>query len=155
MVSEYVQARYPDAERVLLQVRLGSPPAELQAQTLSADESAALRVWSRWADAVVELEDRVVLVEAKIRPKMGPLEALLLYEVLLPNTPDLELRGRRVEKRFVYAVEDPVLNLIARQLGILPELYVPAWLRQYLAILPPRERRAPTSGLKELQDVIR
>ena len=150
MAAEYVAARFPDAVAARLNVRLGAAPLELQGETLTASEAGALRVWSRWADAVVELEDRVVLIETKIRPKLGPLEALLLYEVLLPSTPGFSLGGRSIEKRFVYAVEDPVLVYIARILGIIPEKYEPAWLREYLSILPPRERRAPLAGQKEM-----
>ena len=150
MVAEYVARTFPDAQAARMQVRLGAAPLELQGATLSDSEAGALRVWSRWADAVVEYPDRVILVEAKIRPKMGPIEGLLLYELLLPNTPGLELRGRRVEKRFVYAVEDPVLVYIARQLGMQCELYEPPWLRDYLALMPPRERRAPLAGQREV-----
>ena len=151
MVAEYVAQAYPDAQAARFNVRLGTAPIADETLQLSSDEAAGLRVWSRWADAVVELEDRVVLVEAKIRPKMGPLEALLLYRVLLPSTPDLQLRGRKVEMRFVYAVEDPVLNMIARELGIQVEKFEPSWLRDYLSILSPRERRAPLAGQKEVQ----
>ncbi len=152
MVAEYVTRTFPDAQAKRYQVRLGAAPLELQGAKLTDSEAGALRVWSRWADAIVEYQDRVILIEAKIRPKMGPLEALLLYRVLLPSTPGLELGDRKVELRYVYAVEDPVLNMIARELGIAVDHYEPAWLRDYLSLMAPRERRAPPAGQREIRD---
>ncbi len=143
LVSQYVARTFPDATRVRTRVRLGSTPIEPGEIALTPEDAGALRVWTRWADAVVEYRDRVIIIEAKIVPKVGPLEALLEYRALAPQTPDLELRGRRVELLFLYAVEDPVLVQIARDLGIRATQFAPPWVAEYLGILSGRERRPP------------
>lgn len=146
MVSEFMRLNFPDDEH-LTRVRVGPLVSQGSGMDLSEDEVAILQVHNRWADGIAILKDRVILVEAKIRPRMGPLEGLLLYSRLLPLTPELaHIRTLPIEKWFVYAIEDPVLNSIARDLGIRTVKYTPPWLPGYLKILQPRERRASSSG---------
>jgi hypothetical protein len=130
-----------------IRVRLGVPHPELLFHGITAEELRMLRVWQRWADAVVALPDKLILIEAKIRPRMGPLEALQVYSRLLQEDPSYTPEQKRnIEKWFVYAVEDPVLNGLAREMGIVPIRYEWRGLEGYLKLLAARERRAPLSA---------
>lgn len=142
MVAEYVAKKYP-REQAMFRVRLGSIPTAITHEGMTEQELSLLRVWNRWADAVVIEGKTMHIIEAKIRPKLGPLEQLELYGRLLKNTPELSMYSDyTVQKHFVYAVEDPVLNVMARERGILAEQFIPSWLPDYLNLLSRRERRA-------------
>jgi len=145
MVSEFLAkhySQYPTKTRV----RLGSISPALKPELLSGGELRALGVWRRWADAIVFLPDRLILIEAAIRPNPGDISQLELYEHLLPKTPEFaEYKGRKVEKMLLYALEDPVIVHIAREKGIKVVYFHPSWIDDYLKILYPRERRAPLS----------
>ena len=149
LVSEYVVKNYPNRP-ARFQVRLGSVHPSLRHKDMSEQELSLLRVWNRYADCIVLDGKKAIIIEGKIRPKLGPLEQLMLYEELYPHTPEYnEQRGYEIEKRFVYAVEDPVLNKIARSSGIIPQQFAPDWVPEYLSILSHRERRAPIQEVFE------
>lgn len=143
MVSEWARKAYPGAY-TLTRVRLGLPHPELIWPELGEAELDLLRVYSRWCDALILTDREAVLVEGKIRPRIGPTEALELYERLFRTDPAY----RRwwplpIRKVFLYAIEDPVLIRMAREKGIACIQYQPDWLPRYLEILSARERRAP------------
>ena len=117
-------------------VRLGFPASQLLFEGMTAEDLALLRVWQRWADAVVALPDKLILIEAKIRPRLGPLEALQVYGRLLEGDPTYTpLQRKKIEKWFIYAIEDPVLNALAREMGITPIHFSWKGLPAYLRIL--------------------
>ena len=98
--------------------------------------------WRRWADAIILEDDKVTLVESAIRPEVGKIAQLELYERLIPFTPELApWHGLPILKVLLYAIEDPAANLMAREKGILCIEYKPSWLPSYMDILQPRERR--------------
>jgi len=143
LVSEYLAANYADYT-TQTRVRLGSVHSDLHPEKLSPAELRAVGVWRRWADAIVVMPDRLILIEAAIRPNPGDISQLELYEHLLPKTPELaEHSGKRIEKVLLYALEDPVIVAMARERGIRVVYFRPAWVEEYLAILYPRERRSP------------
>jgi hypothetical protein len=146
MLSEWLAKEYPQYE-YRMRVRLGTYPIERDeaGRYLPDAEMRMLGVWRRWADAIVFLPDRLVLVEAAIRPSPGKLAQLELYKELIPHTPELaEFRDFPIEMVLVYAIEDPVLIKLAREKNIRCVHYIPKWLPAYLEILYPRERRAPS-----------
>lgn len=99
---------------------------------------------------MVILPDRLLLIEAAIRPNPGKLSQLELYAMLVPHTPELaKYRHLDVELVLLYAIEDPALILLARRKGITTIYYRPEWLDSYLELLQPRERRGPRIGLPE------
>jgi hypothetical protein len=149
MVAEALQKFFPGLP-ASTRVRLGMPHPELIFEDLSPEEIAMLRVWNRWADAVVFAPDRTYIIEGKIRPRLGPTEALELYTRLFLNTEEYRDRWKLpVEKVFIYAVEDPVLVNMAREKGIRTIQYQPSWLPDYLRLLAPRERRASLTFVPE------
>jgi len=141
MVAEWLSKAYPQA-RTMTRVRLGAPKPAIPRPDLSPEELAMIGQWRRWADAVVLEQDRVILVEASIRPDPGKISQLELYALLFPQTPELAAWAKLpLTLMLLYAIEDPATIYLARQKGILCVQYRPDWLDDYLAILYPRERR--------------
>lgn len=147
MVVEWLMQFYPgDAWKT--RVRLGAPKSSTPRADMTPEERAMVGVWRRWADALIFLPDRLILVEAAIRSQPGKISQLELYRLLLPKTPELaEHMHKPIELVLLYAIEDPAVVLLARSKGIRCILFKPMWLDDYLALLQPRERRAPRSGL--------
>jgi len=143
MVAEFLAQEYPDAA-YLSHVRLGRIQPRLEGTYISDEEARMLGVFRRWADAIVLLPDRLVLIEAAIRPEPGDISRLELYERLIPNTPELQEHvGKPIEKILLYAMPDDLLLTMAREHGIIVRYFRPPWIEGYLAELYPRERRAP------------
>lgn len=147
MISEWLAQEYPDWP-YQTQVRLGQIQPRLDGQFVSEEERRMLGVWRRWADAIVYMPDRLILIEAAIRPDPGDISKLELYERLIPNTPELqEHSGKVVEKVLLYCLPDELLNTLAREHGIRVVYFRPDWVEDYLKELFPRERRAPHTPL--------
>jgi len=92
----------------------------------------------------VIMPDRLILIEAKIRPNPGVISQLELYEHLLPFTPELaEHKRKPIEKVLLCAINDPVVTSMARNRGIKVVQFRPPWVDEYMKIIFPRERRAP------------
>jgi hypothetical protein len=143
LVAEWAVKTYPGTD-IRFRVSLGSLTAALDVTGLTAAELRLLGHSRRWVDCMIVEPGVVHLVEGKIRLSPGGLEQLELYRRLFPLTPELEsLRSRAVELHLVFAVEDPVLSAIARDRGVRVHVYHPPWVDEYLALLSPRERRAP------------
>ena len=145
LVSEYLAYRYGEYES-RTHVHLGSLPARLGGRFAKEEDERLLGVFKRWADALVFMPDRVVLIEGKILPQPGVISQLLLYEELIPKTPELaEHKDKPIEKQLVCAIEDPLISELARRSGIGVIIYRPAWIDDYLRIVHPWER---TPGLE-------
>jgi len=143
MVSEYLAKHYPNYP-TKTRVRVGSIHPDLKPGTLSEAEQRMVGVFRRWADAVVFMPNKLILIEAAIRPNPGKISQLELYEHLLPKTPELaEHKRKPIEKVLLFAIEDPVVVSLAREKGIKAVYFRPRWIDEYLEVLYPRERRAP------------
>ena len=145
LVSEFVARFYPDHES-RTHVHLGSTPPRFRGRYASAPEERLVGVFRRWADALVFLPDRIVLIEAKILPQPGVLSQLSLYAELIPKTPELQEHwSKPVEKVLVCAIEDPLISELARREGVRVVIFRPRWITNYLKIVHPWER---TPGLE-------
>jgi len=141
MVTEYLTREYPRTFWAT-RVRLGSPHPELLMPVLSEEERRMIGVWRRWADAVIVQKDKVIILEAAIRPDPGDVSKLELYSRLLPVTPEYrQYKDRPIEMILLYAIEDPATILLARERGIRCIEYKPDWLSSYVALLTKRESR--------------
>jgi len=142
MVSEFLAKHYSDYP-TRTRVRVGSIHPDLKPEELTDAEKRMVGVFRRWADAIVFMPGRLLLIEAAIRPSPGDISQLELYERLLPMTPELaEHKGKLIEKMLVWAIEDPPIAVMARERGIRVVYFHPKWIDDYLKILYPRERRA-------------
>jgi len=147
LLSEFLAEHYQGVE-YRTRIRLGKIQPRLDGKYITEEERLNLGTFRRWADALVILPDRLILIEAKIRPQPGVISQLQLYKRLLPNTPELQrFRDRPLEMLLVYAIRDDLLISMAREEGIRCIQYRPAWVDEYLKELYPRERRATRSGL--------
>jgi len=152
LVSEFL-AKYYGEYPYRTRVRLGSIHPELSPDQLSESERRMVGVFRRWADAIVFMPDRLVLIEAAIRPSPGDISQLELYKHLLPHTPELaEHAGKPIELLLVYAIEDPLIVSLARNRGIRVQYFKPDWVDDYLRILYPRERRAPLTHPEDITE---
>jgi len=145
MISEWVARTFPDV-RWQTNVRLGPAAPRNAHGQYTREELTLLGVWRRRIDAIVFLDDRLVLVEAVLRSNPGKLSILELYARLVPQTPELsEFSALPVQKVLLYVVEDPVVNMIARERDIVPVQYVPTFFPAWFDTLRPRDKRAPRS----------
>ena len=149
LVSEYVAWRYGEYES-RTHVHLGSIPARFKGKFAKDETAGPLTPLLRWADALVFMPDKVVLIEGKILPQPGVISQLLLYEELIPKTPELgEHRTKPIEKQLVCAIEDPMISELARRSGILVVIFRKPWIDEYLKIVHPWEK---TPGLESPED---
>ena len=147
LVSEFVAEFYGDYES-RTHVHLGSTPARFKGMYAKEENGRLLGVFRRWADALVFMPDRLVLIEGKILPQPGVLSQLKLYEELIPKTPELsEHRSKPIEKILICAIEDPLISELARREGVRVIIYRPKWIDTYLEIIHPWEK---TPGLGTL-----
>ena len=147
LVAEYIARFYPEHES-RTHVHLGKVQPRLRGKYLDENAERMIGLFRRWADAVVLLPDRIVLIEAKILPQPGVLSQLELYARLLPKTPELaDHKHKPIERVLVCAINDPEITAMAREQGVKVVTFKPAWLNGYLKILYPRERTPSQSEL--------
>lgn len=137
LVSEFC-ARYYEGHRVLTHVHLGSMPPRLRGKYALAEEEKMAGVWRRWADALIIMSDKVVIIEGKIKPEPGVISQISLYERIFPNTPEFKEHAHKpIEKIILCALEDPVTTQLAREQNIRVVVFRPLWVDDYLKKLPP------------------
>ena len=134
-------------------VHVGSLPKRMKGRFLDEAGERMLGEFRRWCDAIVIMPDRLVLIEAKIKPQPGVISQLLLYARLLPKTPELaEHKHKPIEMGLVCAIEDPLVTHLAREMGILVVNYSPVWIKEYLNLLYARERSPGVQTLEDEED---
>jgi len=143
MIGEWVATTFPDAPWQT-NVRLGPITPRNSQGRFTVEELTMLGIHRRRVDAVVFLPDRLLLVEAVLRSDPGKLSILKLYEMLLPQTPELrEYLDLEVQKVLLFVIEDPTLSLLARKEDILPIQFVPSFFDEWFNKLRYRDRRTP------------
>lgn len=131
-VPEFVEKRWPVRVAVFYNMAIGPAPVELQ-KKYPTIPLAHLRRWRFWIDAVVVLENRMILIEGKLRRPQEGLGQLLLYKALLPQTPEMDpYKLYPVEMVLVVPREDPRVIAFAQSIGIKIEIYRPPWVVEYL-----------------------
>ena len=145
LVAEFIARFYPDHES-RTHVHLGSTPPSLKGRYATDEDERLVGVFRRWADAMVFLPDRLILIEGKILPQPGVISQLKLYEELIAKTPELfEHMGKPIEKVLVCAIEDRLITELARREGVQVRIFHPAWIDEYMKIVHPWEM---TPGLE-------
>jgi hypothetical protein len=141
MIGEWLGQTFPQAP-YKTQCRLGKIQPRLPNGTFGPDEEAMLGRWRRYVDAVVFLEDRLLLVEAVMKADPGKVSILELYEMLVPDTPELQpYKDLPIQKVLLFAIEDPWLTKLCERKGILAVHFVPSNFEQWYEKLPQRARR--------------
>lgn len=142
LLSEFIAERF-QGQRVIFQPRLGGIQPNGSDQNLTQGELRMIGVWRRYPDAVVLMPDKVVIVEASMRPDPGKISLLDLYARLFQASPDfLEYRTYPIEKLTVWAFPDVATEAMAREHGVRVEVFQPAWVSDWMNSLQPRKARA-------------
>jgi len=142
-VAEYCQWAFP-GEKVIYHCRLGTWPGPLTAGELTEAEQAMLRVRMRWADAVILLQEKIIVVEGKLRASefLKGIGELQLYTHLVPHTEEfMAWKGTPVVGRLVIPFEDPAVMAITRQQGMEAAIYKPTFWADFLTAIQPRQGR--------------
>lgn len=149
LLGEFVAKEYP-TDQVFINLRLGAIRPDLDLDGLSPAEVRMLGVFRRFADALVVKPEKLILIEASIRPDPGKLSQLQLYERLVPHTDSLnQYKDRKIRKTLLWAFNDEVLASIAREQGVVVRVFHPPWVDEYLDSLTRRASRATKSGFLE------
>jgi hypothetical protein len=144
LLSEYLAERFK-GQRIIFQARLGVIAPANADQTYTQSELRLLGFWRRYPDAIVLLPDRVVIVEASMRPDPGKISLLDLYARLFRASPDfLEYQTFPIEKLTVWAFPDVATEAMAREHGVRVEVFQPPWVSSWMDSLQPRKARATT-----------
>jgi hypothetical protein len=124
-VNEWLQLNYPD-KLTWKRVRLGVLPTN--------ELSRMYMVTSRWVDAVVLDDGKVILVEAKLRPQPGAISQLQLYDNEFPRTAMFkDLWNKQRELVFLTTREVSGIKELADAAGIRYAVYRPDWVIDYLS----------------------
>ena len=148
MLGEWVAERFPRAERIIFNARLGPLPKELNGRPLPWAKRQMLGVFNRYADALVLSGGKLHLVECAIRAAVEKVAQLEIYAQLLPETEELEeLRGLTPRPILVAATEDSAIRRFCEGKGVEFVVFRPAWVEAYLADRAARKRGPVASGL--------
>ncbi|MHC4397649.1 MAG: hypothetical protein ACYS1A_18555, partial [Planctomycetota bacterium] len=146
LVSEYLAAYHPHGIK-MERVRLGSIHPGFNTKGMDAATKRMFIQFNRWADAVVILPEKIVLIEVTIPPRPQKVAQLEMYEQLIPTTPEFELYlDRPIEKVLVMAVRDITVEQFARQKGIKVVVFRPKWINDYLSERSKRYSAPSMSG---------
>jgi len=143
-VAEYCSQAFP-GEKVIYHCRLGTWPTPLTAGELTPEEQAMLRVRMRWADAIVLLPNKILVIEGKLRASefLKGVGELQLYTHLVLHTEEfLAWKGTPVVGRLLIPFEDPAVIAITRQQGIETAVYKPTFWAAFISAIQPRQGRA-------------
>lgn len=118
-------------------VRLGKvkvPPGAV----LTPEEERYLRgAFAASADAIVFLENEVLIVEAMVRHEPGAVEDLLKYKRLFLSDPAFkEHWGKRIRLVLLTPLELGEYEKFAKEHGIEVVKYTPPWILEYLHSYP-------------------
>jgi hypothetical protein len=140
-VSDFV-ARYYPGRRVWTNLRIGAPHPSLVTPDMTPEEIRLTIGWKRRCDAVVALDDRLVLIEGMIEADPYHVARLEHYSALLPHTPELEAyKHLPIEKVLVFPIEDPIITAMCRKFGTRAVLHQPPWLSETITTFPWRLQR--------------
>lgn len=145
LLKEYVAQNYPN-NLAWFRVRLGPYPESITLGEGIVVSGRAKAVYNRWADAIVIVDDTILLFEAKIRSEPGAIAQLELYKKLLPETPEfMAIAERTIQPVLLTAFPDPEVDALAHEKGIWTRVYTPRWVVEYWDAVVERKkaRRAP------------
>ena len=127
-VSWYIKENYPDAE-IRLRCPLGPVPDELKELYGPAKAARVYRPSRPEVDALVVLDDAILLVEAKILKYMDGLAKLPVYAALVKKTAELDvLMPRRIIMHLLLPRQIPWVRSVAQDLGVTVKIAAPQWV---------------------------
>lgn len=131
LVYEYVQTNYLDVPHWFREEVGPLPPGSnpmLYAKT------------RRWADAIVHLPDKTLLIEGKMKAEPSVIGQLLNYRNLLPQTPLFyKYREIPIEMQLVCAKIDKDTEELVKQAGIEVIMFKPSNYDQWIDVITKRK----------------
>ena len=129
-------------------VRLGAVSPELVERTVSPAERRALKVFTAQADAIVLLKEKVIIIEALVRPEWWKIQQLKQYKKLFKSTIEFkEHWDKPIELVLLTTISSPFHEKMCAEEGIRLILYRPKWIEEYLQTLAARKRRPPGAAM--------
>ena len=129
-VSHYIKENYPDDE-IRLRCPLGPIPDALKELYGPAKAARVYRPSRPEVDALIVLDDSLLLIEAKILKYMDGLAKLPVYAALVKKTPELDvLMPRRIDMHLLLPQKIPWVMSVAEDLGVTVKTSAPQWVMQ-------------------------
>ena len=120
LVNEWLALHHPNALQ-WRRVRLGPLPL--------VDQQNLYKVTLRWVDAIFFEDDKVHIVEAKLKPSPTAIGQLELYKRLFKETPEFsQYFDKEIKLIFLTTYEDKYVKDMCIDKGIDYVVYVPEWL---------------------------
>jgi len=149
LLTEWLARNYPIGTW-RRNVRVGPPHPEAVLAVIPPHLRRVAEITVAQVDAIVELADLTVLVEAMIKSDFGKIEELRMYRDLYLMDPKFaHRRGIPIELVLVSPIWNELLAVRARRQGIRFVFYRPDWIEPYLYSLTPRHRSARLQGIAE------
>ena len=124
LLMEWVKKNYPDKPQ-WFRVRLG--PAVFQG------EEKLYQMLRRWADAVVFTGEKILIIEAKMRPMPEGIAELELYRDLFPQTPEFKMFWKYpVELIYLTTWLDKAIKELCDKKKIKYVVFRPPWAEEYI-----------------------
>lgn len=96
----------------------------------------------RWADAIIDIDDTILLVEAKMRPDVKAIAQIDLYRNIFPQTPEFEYYADKPLRVMLLTTSvEPNIKDLAEKWGIEYEIYVPSFWNEYQQMLINRYKK--------------
>jgi len=132
-VAEYCTRFYPNAE-VRYRCPLGPVPEHL-VETMGLEKALrAYRAWRPEVDALIITPEALILLEAKVHRYVDGMAKLVLYEALVPDTPELApYLDRPTVKRLLVPIIPEWILSAARRLNVEVIAWAPKWVMEVWA----------------------
>ena len=131
-VVEYVNEKFPDRRFVWYNAAVGPVPEAL----VKAHPEVSLKHFKRWrryADAIVIMQDRIILIEGELRRPVEGLGELLMYRDIIKQSPELKpYINLPLEVRLIIPRPDPMVINTASAQGIIVDVFYRDWVGDYL-----------------------
>jgi len=132
---------------------VGPVDPELVKGLLDPKMRAIARITVGSVDAVVELPEKTILIEAMIREDFGKIQMLKTYRHLYRTDPTYRDRWELpIELIILTPIYNPLLEHFCREEGIRYIHYRPQWIEPYLGSLAPRHRTPRLKGVKQPEE---
>jgi len=130
LVSEWAAEKHPLA-RVHFRVRVGELPPEAEKVEALGISPYMYGVVRHWADAVVIYDEKVIVVEGKLKLSSMALGQIIVNTELFGKTPEFRDRWDTPrEGLLLYAYGDVETETAALGLGYEVERYRPTWAKK-------------------------
>ncbi len=153
LLMDYLAATYP-GQRWLTNVRVGPIDPHVPRDGLTDAQKRLMGSFRRYADAIVPLADRLVVVETTVLKAVEKIGPLMEYVRLAPQTPELaEFASLPVHGELVSPIPDPRAQALCLEVGLTYKVFAVPWLDAFVDQYGQRFRTAPLSEGR--QDFIR